>query len=87
MHLTDVAKVIIKKVRSCFLCHLWENVSNSNVKIFSTESRYRRLRSGRALSVFLPYRVAKKTHNMTLLGLNFCKIRCTVTHPSNNSVS
>ena len=60
MYLTGVAKIIIKEVRELFLCHLWENVSNCIVKIFSTESRSRRLRSGRALSVFLPYRVAKK---------------------------
>ena len=62
MYLTGVAKVIIKEVPlgSCFLCHLWENLCNCNVKVFSTESRSRRLRSGRALSVFLPYRVAKK---------------------------
>ena len=42
MYLTGVAKVIIKEVREFFLCHLWENVSNCNVKIFSTESRSRR---------------------------------------------
>ena len=48
-----------------FLCHLRKDLSNCNVKIFSTESRSRRLRSVRALSIFLPYRVTKKITRIT----------------------